>query len=78
MYMIFGTFLIAGMIHVFLLFPESCGRTLEDMEYVFTQSIWQFNTDPPPSNLEDGIQNAVHELQEKADLDVAMVENTKV
>ncbi|KZW04136.1 general substrate transporter [Exidia glandulosa HHB12029] len=36
-YFIFAAFNSAAFIHVFFMFPETCGRTLEDMEDIFGQ-----------------------------------------
>jgi hypothetical protein len=36
-YFIFGTFNAAAFIHVFFMFPETVGRTLEEMEEVFAE-----------------------------------------
>jgi len=36
-YFIFGTFNLAAFIHVFFMFPETVGRTLEEMEELFNQ-----------------------------------------
>lgn len=41
-YMIFGTILMGSLIHVFLFFQETRGRTLEEMDEVFDQSVWAF------------------------------------
>ena len=43
MYMIFGTLLLAAFIHVFFLFQETRGRTLEEMDHIFNnESVWAF------------------------------------
>ncbi|KAI0248196.1 general substrate transporter [Lactifluus subvellereus] len=36
-YFIFGTFNVAAFIHVFFMFPETAGRTLEEVEEIFGQ-----------------------------------------
>jgi len=36
-YFIFGTFNIAAFIHIFFMFPETAGRTLEEVEEIFAQ-----------------------------------------
>ncbi|TFL00182.1 general substrate transporter [Pterulicium gracile] len=36
-YFIFGTFNFAGWLHVFFMFPETAGRTLEEVEEIFAQ-----------------------------------------
>lgn len=41
-YMIFGTILMGSLIHVYLFFQETRGRTLEEMDEVFDQSVWAF------------------------------------
>jgi hypothetical protein len=69
MYIIFGTFCLTGLLHVFILFPESCGKTLEELDIVFEQGIWQFNANSPPSDLEAKI-NAAKEVEEKCHVDV--------
>lgn len=36
-YFIFGTFNVAAFIHIFFMFPETAGRTLEEVEEIFAQ-----------------------------------------
>jgi MFS family permease len=36
-YFIFGTFNLAAFIHIFFMFPETAGRTLEEVEEIFAQ-----------------------------------------
>jgi len=36
-YFIFGTFNLAAFVHIFFMFPETAGRTLEEVEEVFAQ-----------------------------------------
>jgi hypothetical protein len=36
-YFIFGVFNLGAFIHVFFMFPETAGRTLEEVEEIFTQ-----------------------------------------
>ena len=36
-YFIFGTFNLAAFIHVYFMFPETAGRTLEEVEDIFAQ-----------------------------------------
>lgn len=38
-YMIFGTFCAVMAIHVFLCYPETSGKSLEEIEYVFASKI---------------------------------------
>ena len=50
--MIFGTFCLAGLTHVFLLFQETCGKTLEEMGDIFdNESVWAFKVNPKESRL---------------------------
>lgn len=48
-YFIFGTFNFAALIHVYFCFPETKGRTLEEIEEVFAQghtfTAWKIKTD---------------------------------
>lgn len=54
---------MAAAIHVFLLFPESCGKTLEEMDDVFNnQSIWAFKAKPVPSRFTADIEQAKEDL----------------
>jgi hypothetical protein len=36
-YFMFGTFNLAAFIHIFFMFPETAGRTLEEVEEIFAQ-----------------------------------------
>jgi MFS family permease len=46
MYFIFGTLMLVALIHVFFLFQETRGRTLEEMDDIFNkESIWAFRVD---------------------------------
>ena len=36
-YFIFGTFNLAAFVHIFFMFPETAGRTLEEVEEIFAQ-----------------------------------------
>ena len=44
--MIFGTFCLAALVHVFLLFQETCGKTLEEMDTIFDNldNLWAFKS----------------------------------
>ena len=56
-YFIFGTFNFAAFIHVFFCFPETAGRTLEEIEDVFSQghtfAAWKIKRDVGKKTLED-------------------------
>lgn len=57
--MIFGTFCMAALIHVFLVFQETNGKTLEEMDEVFeNQSIWAFRNAPGQSRLPVDVEKA--------------------
>jgi hypothetical protein len=57
--MIFGTFCMAGLIHVFLLFQETCGKTLEEMGDIFdNESVWAFKVKPKESRLVAEVEQA--------------------
>ena len=63
-YFIFGTFNFAAFIHVFFMFPETKGRTLEEIEDVFAAghvfTAWKIKSDVGKKTLED-VVNARHE-----------------
>ncbi|KAF9354769.1 hypothetical protein BGX26_007393 [Mortierella sp. AD094] len=68
-YYIFGGFCIAMTIHVFLMFPETKGRTLEEMEELFNSDVPAWKTSAlPTSKLEHDIEviqaEQVNEKQE--------------
>ncbi|GAA5939702.1 hypothetical protein JCM1841_002946 [Sporobolomyces salmonicolor] len=55
-YFIFGTFCFAMSIHIFFMFPETKGRTLEEMEDVFagnTFTAWRVNSSTGKKTLTD-------------------------
>jgi len=58
-YFIFGTFNFACFIHVFFMYPETKGRTLEEIETVFEQghtfSAWKIDTNVGKRTLQDVI-----------------------
>lgn len=60
-YFIFGTFNFAAFIHIFFMYPETTGRTLEEIEEVFNQghmfSAWAIKRDVGKKNLEDILQD---------------------
>jgi hypothetical protein len=63
-YCIFGTFCTVAAIHVFLLFPETCGKTLEEIDEVFNdQSIWAFKAKHEPSRLIIDVELAKEDLR---------------
>ncbi|KAI0788413.1 general substrate transporter [Fomes fomentarius] len=67
-YFIFGTFNFAAFIHIFFMFPETAGRTLEEIEEVFAQghmfSAWNIKRDVGKKTLEDVKAEAKHDVHE--------------
>ncbi|TFK84277.1 general substrate transporter [Polyporus arcularius HHB13444] len=63
-YFIFGTFNFAAFIHIFFMFPETAGRTLEEIEEVFAQghvfSAWKVKRDIGKKTLQDVKADAKH------------------
>jgi hypothetical protein len=43
-YIIFGVFCVAMSIHVFLVFPETAGKTLEEVESMFAENVPAWKT----------------------------------
>ena len=56
-YFIFGTFNFAAFVHIFFMFPETAGRTLEEIEEVFAQghtfTAWNIKRDVGKRTLQD-------------------------
>lgn len=73
-YFIFGTFNFAAFLHVFFCFPETAGRTLEEIEEVFEQghvfTAWKVSRHVGKKTLDDVVHGApgheVKEVDEKA------------
>jgi len=70
-YFIFGTFNFAAFIHVFFMYPETKGRTLEEVEEIFAQghvfTAWKIKPDVGKKTLGDvlGKEHEKHSLDEK-------------
>ncbi|KAG0207179.1 hypothetical protein BGX28_001517 [Mortierella sp. GBA30] len=63
-YFIFAAFCVAMTIHVFLMFPETKGRTLEEMDELFKSDVPAWKTRSlPESHLEKDIENIKMEQQ---------------
>ncbi len=62
-YFIFGTFNFAAFIHIFFMFPETAGRTLEEIEDVFNQghvfTAWNVKRDVGKKLLKDVVGDKV-------------------
>lgn len=56
-YFIFGTFNFAAFIHVFFMYPETVGRTLEEVEEIFQQghvfTAWKIGKNVGKKTLEE-------------------------
>ncbi|KAI0737117.1 general substrate transporter [Daedaleopsis nitida] len=67
-YFIFGTFNFAAFIHILFMFPETAGRTLEEIEDVFAQghvfTAWNVKRHVGKKTLEDVKADAKHEVHE--------------
>ncbi|KAH8085473.1 general substrate transporter [Cristinia sonorae] len=72
-YFIFGTFNFAAFIHIFFCFPETAGRTLEEIEEVFAQghtfTAWKVKRDIGKKTLKEVVaketDSAEHDYPEK-------------
>lgn len=68
LYCIFGTFCLCALIHVFLLFQETRGKSLEEMDDIFNnESIWAFRVKEKPSRLDVEIEEAKRALESSGD-----------
>jgi hypothetical protein len=64
-HVIFAVFCYTAAIHVFLLFQESRGRTLEEMNDIFeNESVWAFKVKYTGSRLESEIQRVAKDLED--------------
>ena len=63
--MIFGTFCLAAFVHVFLLFPETRGLSLEEMDTLFddTSNIWAFRKSKIQYTLDQRAEAVRHDLE---------------
>ncbi|KAG7094843.1 hypothetical protein E1B28_005652 [Marasmius oreades] len=59
-YFVFATFNVAGLIHVFFMYPETVGRSLEEIEEIFKQghafSAWKIGKDVGRTTLSEVVQ----------------------
>ncbi|KAH9209568.1 general substrate transporter [Leptodontidium sp. 2 PMI_412] len=67
-YCIFGTFCVASLVNVFLVFQETCGKSLEEVDDIFSkESIWAFKVDSnKPSRFEVEVQRVQTMIKEGA------------
>ncbi|KAH7045701.1 general substrate transporter [Linnemannia elongata] len=69
-YFIFGGFCVAMTIHVFFMFPETKGRTLEEMDQIFNSDVpmfkaWEASKIPTTSRIEYDIEQKSEITEEK-------------
>lgn len=71
----FGTFCIVASLHVFFLFQETCGKSLEEIDDIFdNHSIWAFRVKQEPSRLNADIEHARQDIDAgKIDLEESKV-----
>jgi hypothetical protein len=65
LYMIFGVFCIAALIHVFLFFHESVGKSLEEIDEVFDSDVFAFRRHKPKLPLDKQMADAAAKLDPK-------------
>ena len=63
--MIFGVFCIAALVHVFLFFHESSGKSLEEIDEVFDNNIFAFKNSKEPEPLDKQMADAASKLDPK-------------
>ncbi|KAF9315275.1 hypothetical protein BG003_003187 [Podila horticola] len=70
-YYIFAAFCVAMTIHVFFMFPETKGRTLEEMDEVFNSNVPAWKTRSlPPSHLDKDVEVLkMQQVAEKAEVE---------
>ena len=77
-YLIFGTFCVAALVHVFLLFQETQGKSLEEVDDIFNnESVWAFRVKHRPGQFTceiENVKNAKYIETEDAKVQVEMVE----
>ncbi|KAG0295557.1 hypothetical protein BGZ96_011507 [Linnemannia gamsii] len=69
-YFIFGGFCVAMTIHVFFMFPETKGRTLEEMDQIFNSDVpmfkaWEASKIPTASRIDYDIEQKMEATEEK-------------
>ncbi|KAF7197453.1 High-affinity glucose transporter [Pseudocercospora fuligena] len=75
-FIIFAVFNVTSLFHVFLFFPESKGKTLEEMdEGVFAQSIWAFKIKHTQSRLVEDVAEVQKDVGAAA-ADLEQLEHT--
>lgn len=61
-YFIFGTFNFAAFIHIFFMFPETVGRSLEEVEEIFQQghtfTAWMIGKDVGKKTLAEVVEKS--------------------
>ena len=58
-YLLFGIFCAAMFVHVFFMFPETTGKTLEEIEGIFNENCGPANKQRAAETIDDPIEHAV-------------------
>ncbi|KIX03801.1 uncharacterized protein Z518_07354 [Rhinocladiella mackenziei CBS 650.93] len=75
-HIIFGTLCVCAFIHVFLLFQESCGKSLEQMDDVFNnESVWAFRVKYNRAEFREAIERTTDEVKEDSKVHVEIEEH---
>lgn len=59
--MIFGTFCAVMTVHIFFLYPETSGKTLEEIDELFDSNIPAWRSRNAGANLEDKVEDVKRE-----------------
>ncbi|KAF8251608.1 putative xylose permease [Wilcoxina mikolae CBS 423.85] len=62
-YLIFGVFCFCGVVHSYFMFPETCGKTLEEVDALFENGVPAWKSKTVGSRLDDRI----HEIEAKGE-----------
>jgi len=60
-YIIFGVFCFCGVVHAFFMFPETCGKALEEVDVLFEEGIPAWKS----ANVTSKLDERIHELETK-------------
>ncbi|KAI5795650.1 general substrate transporter [Geopyxis carbonaria] len=60
-YIIFGVFCFCGVVHSYFMFPETCGKTLEEIDAIFEENIPAWKS----AKVESKLDTRVHEIEAK-------------
>lgn len=65
-YMIFGTFCAVMTVYVFLLYPETTGKSLEEIDFVFEARVPAWRSAEVGGTFEDRVHDAEHKREARA------------